>query len=214
MRILIFGDSIAQGYYDTEHGGWANLLLLDVLARKTRRTDYQTELFNVSISGDTTKRIVARLESEASTRKWEDEPVLLIFAVGINDTLLDNGQPLSSPEQYASELEELYVAASKITDQLVFVGLTSVNEAESAPWKFNTGTHELSWRNDRIAQFDAALQEFAREKRAGYVPVFELYKERQAKGETLHADGLHPNAAGHHVIYEQVKKYIEPIEAL
>lgn len=208
MRMLVFGDSIAQGYYDIERGGWVSLLFLDVLARKVRHTDYPTELFNVSVSGDTIKRITARLEAEASARKWADEPVLLIFAVGINDTLLDNGQPLSSPEQYADDLKELYAVASKITDQLFFVGLTSVDEAESAPWKFNTGSHELSWRNDRIAKFDAVLQSFADQKRVGYVPVFEHFQERQAAGDILHADGLHPSAAGHRLIYEQVKQYL------
>src|SRR5690242_5848882 len=203
MRILIFGDSIAQGYYDTELGGWVNLLLLDVLKRKERHTDSPTELFNLAVSGDTTKRVAARLQQEVIVRKWADEPVMLVLAVGVNDTLLDNGKPLSSPEEYRQDLEKVYRLAKEVGDQLLFVGLTTVDEAETTPWKFNTGTHDLTWRNERIAQFDATLKAFAKEKQAEYVPIFEEYTKRQARGEQLLADGLHPNAVGHRVIYEQ-----------
>lgn len=33
MRIIIFGDSITQGFWDTEHGGWANRLHINEMRR-------------------------------------------------------------------------------------------------------------------------------------------------------------------------------------
>lgn len=209
MRILIFGDSTAQGYYDLDMGGWANRLFIDNMQHKARRTDNPTEIFNVAVSGDTTRRIIERLQAEAIARKWEDEPTMLLFAVGVNDAMLDNGQPLSSPEQYRAELEELYAIAKPLTQHIVFVGLESVNEAESNPWIFNGGTHILSWTNERIGQFNAVLQDFAKEKNAHFVPVFNQFCDSQAQGKTLHEDGLHPNAAAHQIIFEQVQAVIQ-----
>lgn len=208
MRILVFGDSTAQGYYDLEMGGWVNLLFVDNMKRKARHTDNPVEIFNVSVSGDTTQRITTRLQAEAAVRKWQDEPIMLIFAVGVNDSMLEDGNPISSPEQYRAELEELYAVAKPLAQHIVFVGLESVNEAESNPWIFNSGTHTLSWQNERVQLFDNTLKAFAEEKGATYVPVFDLFRERQARGETLHEDGLHPNAAGHRLIFEQVSAAI------
>lgn len=205
MRILVFGDSISQGYYDLETGGWVNLLFLDIMKRKARQTDFTTELFNNSVSGDSTRQIIARLEAEVQYRQWEDESIMLIFAVGMNDTRIDNGVPFSTPATYQAELEALYTKAKACAEQIVFVGLGTVDEAESAPWKFNTGTHELVWKNDRIQLFDTVLKAFAKAKSATYIPVFDTFIDQQQQGVSLHTDGLHLNAAGHKLIYEKVK---------
>src|SRR5690348_15400516 len=98
MRILIFGDSIAQGYHDLEMGGWVNHLLTDLLKQKARSTTQTTELFNVSISGNTIQDVINRFEAETNARRWNDDPFLFIFAIGFNDARVDNGRPFSSPE--------------------------------------------------------------------------------------------------------------------
>lgn len=205
MRILLFGDSIAQGYYDLEMGGWVNLLYLDILKRKARTTDYPTEVFNVAVSGDTIPRIINRLENEIDSRRWEDEPIVLIFAIGINDTLLSNDKPNSTIEQYREHLEELHAIASKHSENIYFVGLTTVYEPETTPWIFNTGSDNLTWKNDRIADFDKALAAFAVNKGTTFISVFDAFIKQQGAGTVLHTDGLHPNAAGHKLIYEHVK---------
>lgn len=209
MRILIFGDSVAQGYYDLDQGGWVNLLYLDTLVRKVRSTTYTTELFNLSVSGDDTRRVMQRLEAEIEGRRWQDDPIVLVFAVGLNDTRITNDVPFSSPEQYRNDLEELYAIATRHAQQVIFVGLPAVFEPESAPWKFNAGTDELSWTNERIEKFDKVLASFAKDKGASFVPIFDAYMRRQQNGETLHADGLHPDALGHRLIYEQVKAVMQ-----
>lgn len=205
MRILIFGDSIAQGYYDLKMGGWVNLLYLDILKRKVRATDYTTEIFNVSVSGDTIPRITSRLENEIDSRRWENEPIVLIFAMGINDARLNNGSPASTVEQFRNDLEGLFSVGSRHSDHIFFLGLTDVYEPESNPWVFNTGKDDLVWTNNRIAEFDKALSVFAKDKGATFISVFDTFTRRGQNGEELHADGLHPNAAGHRLIYEQVR---------
>ncbi len=209
MRILIFGDSTAQGYYGLETGGWANLLYLDILKSKLRRTDYITELFNVSVSGDTTRRITQRLQVETEARKWGAEKVLLVFAVGVNDTLTADGVPYSSIDRYARDVSELYDVASQLSNQIIFVGLESVHEPESAPWLFNSGSQDLVWTNERIRLFDQSLKKFTLAKDATYIPIFEEFRKRQQQGVSVHAEGLHPNTVGHRLIYQRVKPVLD-----
>lgn len=211
MRILVFGDSTAQGYYDLEKGGWVNLLFLHNINRRVRRKDIATEVFNVSVSGDTTRDVMNRLGHEVKARQWEDEPIALVFAVGVNDSVIVNGEPAMSLETYQADLEELYALAKQHTNTIVFVGLEAVDESESAPWLFNSGTDELVWKNERIQEFDQALEKFAREKGVRYVPVFDEFRKRQEKGEKLHADGLHPNAKGHDIIFREVLPVFEEL---
>ncbi len=213
MRILIFGDSTAQGHYDLEKGGWANLLFLRNLSHRVRRKDISTEVFNISIPGNTTKDIIHRLENEIEARQWADEPIVLVFAVGINDSRIVNGRPAMDVEVYRADLEELIAIAKKYTDAIVFVGLESVDESESTPWLFNSGTDELSWENKSIREFDHVLEDFAKEKVVRYVPVFDEFIKRQKAGEVLHADGLHPNSAGHEIILQQVIPMLDGLAA-
>jgi len=213
MRILIFGDSVAQGYYDLESGGWVNLLFVENMNHKARRTDNPREIFNMAISGDTTRRVINRLKTDVDARKWEDEPIALVFAVGVNDAMVSNGQPISSPEQYHADLEELHALAESIAQHIVFVGLESVCEAESNPWAFNSGSDAECWTNERIGQFDAVLKDFAAAKQAVFVPVFDVFSAAQAQGMLLHEDGLHPNAAGHRLIFEQVRPILDNLSA-
>ncbi len=211
MRILIFGDSISQGYFDLEMGGWVNLLAIDVLKRKVRRNDNPTEVFNVSVSGDTTRRVITRLKAEIKPRLWKAEPVLLIFAIGINDTHLENDRPVSTLEQFATELEELYGLASSSSNHIIFIGLQPVDEAESSPWKFNIGPDKLSWKNSRIRLFDTQLKNFAESRGAGYIPIFDAFIKQQQKGVKLHADGLHPNSDGHKLMYQLIQPTINEV---
>ena len=211
MRILVFGDSTAQGYYDLEHGGWANRLFLDNLKRKVRRPDNAIEIVNVSISGDTTRKVVDRLKAEIEARQWDKEPLALVVAIGINDTLLEDNEPISTPDTYRKDLGALYAIAQEYTREVVFVGLEAVDEAESAPWKYNSGTHQLAWRNERIHTFDEVLKVFASKHGAEYVAIFEAFMKRQEQGEKLCADGLHPNAAGHELMYRLIEPTIAGI---
>lgn len=208
MRILLFGDSIAQGYYDTENGGWANLLATALMRRKARQTDVPAEFFNLAVSGNFTKHVLARLEQEAKSRVWGDEPMLFIFAVGINDAHLDNGQAVSTPELYGQELEKLYRIAKKLSDTMIFVGLSPVLEAETRPWLFNSGTHSLAWDNSRIRLFDNVLQDFTQRYSLTYVPLFDGMLQQMSAGTSLMMDGLHPNTAGHAYMFGQIQKYL------
>lgn len=211
MRVLIFGDSITQGYYDMEAGGWVGRLTADLWRKKVRTNDIKTEFFNLGVSGNTTKELTERILSESKSRLWEDESIILIIEIGFNDTPTLNNEAISSPSQYVSELSELYKQAQIVTDKILFVGLTPVDETQASPWLYNTGTEDLVWANDRIWLFEQALREFVAEKSLAFVPVFEAFNEKSDNGEQLISDGIHPNEAGHELIYNLVKPELDKL---
>ena len=80
MNILIFGDSIAWGAFDTQAGGWA-----DRLKALTFQDYKDTDFYNMSINGDTTRGLLKRLELDIQSRKSN----MVIIALGTNDSLFD-----------------------------------------------------------------------------------------------------------------------------
>jgi len=63
----------------------------------------------LGISGDITAGILKRFEPETEARKWRWplENFAFIFAIGINDSIMEDGEQRSSPDNYAQELREL-----------------------------------------------------------------------------------------------------------
>lgn len=84
MHILIFGDSITQGYDDYVAGGWVNRLFIDVSAREDKTSSDYISVFNLGIDGNTTKDLLLRVESEIEQRKDSDK-LVIIFDIGGND---------------------------------------------------------------------------------------------------------------------------------
>src|SRR5438270_8640503 len=103
MRVLVFGDSIAQGFWDTE-GGWVATLSKHYteLALKDLRNNKQPGIYNLRISGDTTRSLLARIESETKVRKWPGEPLLVLIAIGTNDDLFESDKQWIPPEQFTT----------------------------------------------------------------------------------------------------------------
>jgi len=200
VRILLFGDSITYGVYDPE-GGWATRLVRDYL--RDDGADPSANLpsvYNLGFSGDTTAHLAGRLASETNNRRdnWGGRTdFVLVLAIGINDSVIERGEPFSTPERYAEDLQQLYKTATNLTPHVLLVGLTPVIDRTAGAYIYN---------NDRIWQFEQVLRKFAQTHNVPMVAVYEAFKERLDAGETLlHPDQLHPNSAGHQLLYELIK---------
>lgn len=86
MRILIFGDSIVQGFYDTDLGGWVNRLAVYSMS-KVISSDYtySKDIFNIGISGHNTERLLNRIECELDARTHGENDIIM-FSIGVNDS--------------------------------------------------------------------------------------------------------------------------------
>jgi lysophospholipase L1-like esterase len=208
MRVLVFGDSIAYGKYDSQ-GGWVDRLKTTYSDRQLARLeDDLPSVYNLGVEGETTRRLTARLPREVVTRRnyWEeDTEFAFVFAIGINDSLItDDGDFFSSPEQYAHDLQELYDTAQLFCKKLLFIGLTPVEDDHPRNHYYDT---------NRVWEFEQVLRNFVREHSLPIVQLFEKF-EKCKKEEFLYANGLHPNDEGHRIIYDAVSPELRKLLAI
>ncbi len=197
MRVLVFGDSITQGFWDTD-GGWVQRIrtVYDKETIKTGR-DLPT-IFNLGISGNSSGDIVDRFESETKVR-YNDEGLGFVFAVGVNDSRTKSGVNFSEPEEYKNNLEKLFAMARQYSDKIVFVGLTPCVEERSNPVSWG----DTGYTNDRIRMFNQVLEDFCHDNALEFIDILTLFTKAEAKTELL-PDSLHPNNEGHQLIADIV----------
>lgn len=203
MRILFFGDSITQGFYD-QAGGWVQRL-----AKKYQGPAQDIEIFNLGVSGDCAKDLIERLENEAKIRRWRDDKLVVAIAVGINDARLVDNRAVSDVYDFQQELEKLIKIAGKVADAVLCVGLSAVDEEQTNPWPYSsTGAQ---WSNNRINAFEDTIKQSAQRLNVPFVAIHDSFLAQVTAGQDLLADGLHPNEAGHQLIAELVKPALEPL---
>jgi acyl-CoA thioesterase-1 len=202
MRILIFGDSIAQGFFDTLHGGWVQILAQEFMAEAV--ADPQGEwhtVFNLGVSGCSSDRLDARISGEIEARRWNDEPLAVVIAIGINDTLLMRGKPLLTEQQFYSSVDHACKKAAIETDRILVTGISCVDEAQCQPTPWDS---RISYTNERISQFEKTLARLCKNNDLPFVPLFKNMQEQQA-GRQLFADGVHPNSEGHALMADLIR---------
>jgi lysophospholipase L1-like esterase len=203
-RILIFGDSIAQGAWD-ERGGWADRLKGYYNSAKLDDLSVRSVgVFNLGISGNTADDVVVRIEGEIVTRqdKWATRNDLYIIAVGVNDSRSSGGQEnlVSSPEHYQEQLERIIEVVHKFSDNILFIGITPVDDSKTL------ACGDTQYWLARVAQFNQVLVDFCDKHTLPIVEIFDSMQQMDFKG--LLPDGLHPNTEGHEWMYEQIKPHV------
>lgn len=189
MKICIFGDSIAWGAVDPLAGGWVGRL-----KRFLDKKDQDIDLYNLSMPGNTTQDLLRRFKWETLFR----QPEVIIFAIGINNSVRhssDNSYVFSL-EESSQQLRQLLKQAQKHTQQVIFIGLTNVDEKKTRPMFLDK---DINYDNQRIKAIDQIIAELARKENLPYCPLF----GKLAAADLL--DGLHPNRHGHQKIYRFLK---------
>ena len=191
-NICIWGDSITWGAWDYEKGGWVNRLHLSLDAKQKL-----PEVTNLGISGNTTKDLLKRFLCEAEARN----PGIVIFAIGINDSYLEQigGTEIVSVQDFEKNYEELLRQAKQFTDKIILIGLTWYDENS------NSQRSEHYYYNKRIQQYDTIVEALAEKHKLSYVNLFELLREKDFE------DGLHPNSEWHRKIFEKVMSTLLPL---
>lgn len=211
MRVLFFGDSITQGFFDLE-GGWVTRLrkqydqiFFDAGADPTSQFPL---LFNLGISANLTKDVLARFSAEAEAREYMGETLAFVFAIGTNDTCFWQDKHESEPEIYTRQLAELVAQARMFSDRILFVGLQPATDALLNPLPQSTTGRSFS--TDRLKMFDDALKQFCAQEKLPVVDVFSAFVE-SGDPDALLLDGLHPNAKGHELIASLVKPQLDKL---
>jgi acyl-CoA thioesterase-1 len=161
-KVLVYGDSLSAGYGLIAGEGWVALL-----AERTRRAAMPVEIVNASISGETTRGGLRRLE-EVLARQ---QPSHVILELGGNDGL--RGYPIG---QIRSNLDAMAQAIGEARAKLMLLAI---------PLPPNYGPRYVDAFGGVFAavaaQHDAQLVRFTRD----LLPLTE---------DMMQADGIHPTA--------------------
>jgi lysophospholipase L1-like esterase len=203
--VFLFGDSITWGSWDREHGGWAQRLRAEVDRIQLERTEMWCPVYNLGIPGDTATGIAGRIASEIRARHEPAQEVVIVVAVGINDSMVElpSGEGVVQIADFTSALASIHEVAKMFAAKVGFVGLVPIEERLLNPLPWNSSR---AYTYERALLFDRALATFCLERQLPFLDLWSALSAQPWK-ELLH-DGLHPNGAGHERIYQEVRSLV------
>lgn len=199
-QIFAFGHSITQGYWDTE-GGWVQRIR-SLLDKKSLENpdEYYFEVYNLGVSGNDSKQVLNRFESEIEARISEDNDTIVFFQLGANDIQYFNEEyRLRTPkEEFEENILDLISKARNYADKIIFVGDPMIAIEGPIPW---ADEKELS--DSRLKNYTDTVRRKCEKEDIYFVDLRSQYTKQQWS-EKLE-DGCHPNTQGHKLIFEKVR---------
>jgi len=198
-RILVFGDSIVYGAWDSK-GGWVERLKEFLDKRFLLNKNLYFLTYNLGISGDTTKDILERFEFELKMRFKEKEDTIIIFSIGVNDSEFDNKKKKTkiNISQFEKNILELIKVSSKFSNKIIFTGLTPVDKrVNPIPWYKG-----YSYKNKLIKKYESSIRRICSEKKIYFIEIFDALNDKDLD------DGCHPNSKGHEKIFERIQNFL------
>ena len=175
-KILLFGDSLMSGYGLPEEDH-----LSVVLEKSLKSEGYEIQIFNGSISGDTSLDGLDRIEDELSDISYD----LIIIGLGANDMLRR-----INPDQTKQNLEDIINIIISNNIEIILAGMVA------------SPTNGLSYKK----KFDKIYPNLSKKFELELIPF--LLKGVALNPSLNQADGIHPNEKGVLIISETIKKSI------
>lgn len=198
MRILIFGDSITYGAWDSE-GGWADRLKRWAHQRYIQKGT-KLQVISLGIGGDTSRKILARMENEIKARHSASWPFVIILMLGSNDGRIREDIVEVPFDEFAANYREIVRFAKSYTDKVITVGLPPLGQPE-------IDFKEMQYSDAALERYDGGIRIIASEDNLPFVDVRPLFTSK----DVFSPDLLHPNDNGHEIIYEAVKAEVEKL---
>jgi len=175
-KILLFGDSLMSGY-----GLKENQVLSIILENDLKDAGYNIKVINGSVSGDTSKDGLDRIEEYVSNGDID----LIVLGLGANDMLRR-----INPDQTESNLRKI-IEITKINNiDIILAGM------KASP------TNGLAYKK----KFDDIFPNLAKEYDLNLIPF--LLKKVALNPKLNQSDGIHPNYEGAKVISETIRESI------
>lgn len=203
-RILVFGDSITYGEKDKK-GGWVERLKNFFIEKSFSDPNFDYSVYNLGVSGDTTEELLKRFEFETKQRLWMREEIIIIFAIGTNDSQFINKEKRFrvSLQEFERNIQELIAIAGKFSSKIIFIGLTPVDDlkVDPIPW-----FPEVSYANEYIKNFNKTIKLICKKNNVYFIDILNEFLDTDYK--KLLEDGAHPNSEGHEKFFETVKDFL------
>ena len=175
-KVLLFGDSLMSGY------GLPKDDHLSVVLEKSLKSDgYEIQIFNSSISGNTSLDGLDRIEDELSDASYD----LIIIGLGANDMLRR-----INPDQTKQNLEDIINIIVNNDIKIILAGMVA------------SPTNGLSYKK----KFDKIYPDLSKKFELELIPF--LLKGVALNPSLNQTDGIHPNEKGVLIISETLKNSI------
>lgn len=174
-EIIFFGDSLTAGYGLRSASTESFPALLQ---QKINQSGFQYQIINAGISGDTTQSALYRLENVLRS-----PAAIFILSLGANDMIRGHSAAATAAnmEKIIQRVKEIYPEV-----KLALLGMELpawITQARAEPYR-------------------KLYRGLAEKYGMSYLPF--LLEGVAGKPELNMSDGLHPNAAGYHIIAERV----------
>ena len=191
--ILLFGDSIAEGYNAPQMEGWAYHLKKFIEERDT-----EAQLINLAKAEEMTPILLSHMEADLEKYKPEE----VIVAIGINDAAYSfkDHRSRTPREKFEENVTAIIELAQKYVKKVIVVGLTNVDEKGST-FSLDDNT-VIQYQNIVIQRFNDSLKGIASLKQVGFIDVYGALDESELP------DGLHPNKEGHEKLYKVIQQHV------
>ena len=197
-KILVFGDSIAYGKWDSK-GGWVARLRNYIDTTYNLNKEGNAQVYNLGIPGEVVPRLAERFSSELTMRTFPSEKNLVIVACGINDSCPNNWMTdkQTDVEEFKAAYRKMITIARDHECEIVAIGLTPINAEKSKGLLFS---------NEEVKKYNDIIKDICKENGVRMLHLFdELLKEDFAR---LLVDAVHPNDEGHEVLYRRAKDFL------
>ena len=204
MKILCFGDSVTFGEIDTESSGWVDQLKQDYITLQASSTRQDISIYNLGIGGETTDGLCVRFEVEFNARFKKGLDTLVMFSYGANDIVIHKDKNIVPITYFIRNLKRCIQAAQLNGAKVFLLGLTPISHSIDGV----INQHDKLRHSKDVKKYNSALEDLSKETKSFYLNTYEKFVSND-KNELLSGDGLHPNTAGHKVIYQMVKQELE-----
>ena len=136
MRVLIFGDSITQGYWDLR-GGWVERVRNHYDSLQITDLEHRDEptVFNLGISADNSQNVLDRIMPETKARTRHNNLPVVVIQIGVNDSstdkLLDEESVSINIDTYEKNLQDIIDRIRAHSSKIIFVGLSACDETRT-----------------------------------------------------------------------------------
>ena len=195
-RIIVFGDSLAQGTVWWLQSG------LDTYPDILKRNFPNSEVINAGARGDSTYNATVRFEADVLSKS----PDIVIICFGMNDQAWEvkYNRPVQTLERYRKQLVDMVVALQEIGTDVIFMTPNPVYEEAYNPTASNNYEYGL------MDVYCNEMREIALEYGCGLV---DMNYEITVRGISTYvsADGIHQTVAGHALYAECLTNHLNAV---
>lgn len=177
--ILVLGDSLSAAFGIGEQQGWVSLL-----RDKLEQNGYPHAVVNASVSGDTTRDAMSRLDDTLARH----QPDIVIVELGGNDGLR------------AFSIDTIRGNLSRILETVRNNGATAILAGMRMPPNYGPVYADA---------FENLYPDVARATGAELIPFF--MEDVATEPELMQDDGIHPNASAQALLLENVWPVLNPV---